>query len=55
MRLHLPGKATLFQKAMKLAGPPKGVTTRGVCVSLTLAFPKSGVTNGGIVLFLAIA
>jgi hypothetical protein len=38
---------------MKLASPPKGVTARGVCVSLTLAFPKSGVTTGCIVLFLS--
>jgi hypothetical protein len=38
---------------MKLVSPPKGVTARGVCVSLTLAFPKSGVTTGCIVLFLS--
>jgi hypothetical protein len=37
---------------MKLASPPKGVTARGVSVSLTLAFPKRGVTTVCIVLFL---
>jgi len=39
---------------MKLTKPPKGVTARGVCVSLTLAFPKRGLTTGCIVLFLPV-
>lgn len=53
MRLHRPGKSTLFQMPMKRAHPPKGVTARGAGVSWTWAFPKRGVTTGRIVLFLS--
>jgi|GEM_PF-1261899 len=40
---------------MKLTNPPKGVTARGVCESLTLELPKRGVIIVCIVLFLPVA